>query len=299
MKTLKLMIAAAVTASILAGCGSMKKTTPTTGNTPATSTVGDNKAKHDTRAIDKVLFSEWTAMNVGGTAVTGGERPYIVFDTVAVNPYMAKFYAYNGCNVINGSVAVTAGGSMKKASDYPSTMRYCADAPYEMGMAMLLDNIDSYKIEKVGNDYILYLYGADKKTQNMVLRRSDLAWLNGAWSVRRIGDKVFDADNGMQLVIDIPEKHLHGNTGCNVLNGDIASNPDVQHSITFSNIITTRMMCPEIDYEQTLLDALGKVATASMGGNDNEADLRDAKGTLLIELVRLDLKQQAALDAAD
>ena len=296
MKTFNLMIAATAAAALLAGCGTMKKATNNTTTTPVTAPAKETPARADTRPIDKALYGEWIAMNVNGAVVTGDERPYVVFDTVAVNPYIVKFYAYNGCNVINGNMAVTAGGSMKKASDYLSTMKFCPEAQYEIGTSMLLENIDSYKIEKVADDYLLYMYNADKK-QSMVLRRSDMAWLNGAWSVRRIGDTGIDADKGLELVIDLPEKHLHGNTGCNVLNGDITCNPDVQNAIQFSNIGTTRMMCPDLELEQTFVDALSKVARVDRGSNDNEADLRDAEGTLLIELVRLDLKQQAGPDA--
>ena len=290
MKKINLLIAALLVASGFAGCNTMKKIN-NSGKQPSTAvTTPAGKKGVDTRAIPQALYGEWLAMDVNGVTVSGEERPYVVFDTLATNPYMAKFYAFNGCNVINGEVSLTAGGSMKKASDYMTTMKYCPEAQYEIGMSMLLDAIDSYKIEKVGDSYLLYLYNADKK-QKMVLRRGDLSWLNGAWSVRRIGDKVISADDGVQLVIDLPEKHLHGNTGCNVLNGDITVNPDAQNEIAFSKIGTTRMMCRNPELEQSFLDALQKVAVAQRtNGGDNEADLRDAQGTLVIELVRMNLK---------
>ncbi len=289
MRSKRLLVPIVAASVLLTGCGLLKKTSTPTDNDMVTK-ENPQKGKLDTREIPKVLYSEWTAMNVNGDAVKGEERPYVVFDTVATNPYLAKFYAYNGCNVINGTVAVTAGGSMKKASEYMSTMKFCPDAPYEIGVSMLLESLNSYKIEKIGQDYLLYLYNGDKK-QSMVLRRSDLSWLNGAWKVRRIGDQVLPEDAGVQMVIDIPEKRIHGNTGCNILNGELSCNPDVQHSIRFTNMGTTRMMCPNIELEQKFLDALSQVSTAqSVNGSTNEADLRDANGTLLMELVRIDLK---------
>ncbi len=293
MKSIKLLVLTLAGAMALTGCNTFKKlqNVPVIGDKTPGQTATSSSKKVDTGKIDKILYGEWIAVSVDGEQVKGEERPYIVFDTVATNPYLAKFYASNGCNIINGTVALTSNGEMRKASDYLSTMKYCPEAVYEIGVSTLLDNIGSYKLVKSGDEYSLNLYSTDKK-QTMVLRRSDLNWLNGAWRVSRLGDRVLDEDAGIQMVIDIPENRLHGNTGCNIMNGTVTCNPDVQHSISFSNIGVTRMMCPDLAREQEFLDALSKVTSANRAEGDDHADLRDASGTLLMELTRISIGQE-------
>lgn len=248
--------------------------------------VGD-----DMNSVNKILHGMWNVQSVNGEAVKGEDRPYVVFDAVATNAFMSKFYAYNGCNVINGQVSLTPAGKMMKSSEYLNTLKYCPDAQYEIGVTMVLENIASYRIEKIGEEYLLYLTATNPQ-QNMVLRRSDLGFLNGAWRVARIYDKAIDEDAGIQMVIDIPEGKVHGNAGCNVMNGEIMTDPSVQHSFRFSNLITTRMTCPSIDLEQQLLQALNQVTSAYRDGGDNAAILRDSAGKNIVELRRITLTHE-------
>lgn len=238
-------------------------------------------------SVNKILAGEWTVLGVNGESVKGEDRPYITFEPQKSNPFLSKFYGYNGCNAMNGEVALTPEGSMKRASDYVTSLKYCPEAAYEIGFSMVMNNISSYKIEKIGDEYLLYLTAENTK-QTMTLRKSNIGFINGAWSVTRIGDVVYDDETGMEVVIDVPEKKIHGNTGCNILNGQIMIDPDVQHSIRFSNIATTRMACDNPEREQSLLSALNQVVTAERQG-DNGAVLRDASGKLVLELTRLNL----------
>jgi heat shock protein HslJ len=48
---------------------------------------------------------------------------------------------------------------------------------------------------------------------------------------------------------------VKGFAGCNKLTGDFAFN--AKNKIAFTNIITTRMMCPDYETEKQLLNALG------------------------------------------
>ncbi|MCM1110515.1 MAG: META domain-containing protein [Clostridium sp.] len=267
-----------------AGCKTIKKTVATQpAETPVERNIADNIAE-----VNKILHGRWTVLSVNGQNVTGEDRPYVEFDSVASNPFLSKFYAFNGCNVVNGQVSVTPKGSMMKASDYLSTLKYCPEAEYEIGVSMVLETLKSYRIEKIGNEYLLYMNSSDKN-QSMVLRRDDSSFFNGAWAVTRVGDVVYDKDAGMELVIDIPEMKIHGNTGCNILNGKIEIDPDQQHSLRFADIITTRMACDNPAREQAFLDALNQTVTAERDG-DNGAILRDSSGSLVIEMKRLKLE---------
>lgn len=280
--------AAPLLALTLAGCSLFApKTTPTINT--ATNEVETATPEETEAAINAVLYGEWTVADVGGTAVTGDDRPYVIFDTTSVNPFKLKIYANNGCNTLNGDMAVTPGGEMQKASDFLSTMMFCADAPYELGINMAFETVRKFAIEKIGQDYLLYMKNASGNNV-MILRKSDISFLNGAWAVSRIHSEAVPDSAGIKMVIDIPELRVHGNTGCNILNGSLFLDPDKQNSIQFVDLATTRMACPDGEREQRFLVALEEVETVIPGKDDSTAILKDSQGAEVLQLTRLKLK---------
>ena len=45
-------------------------------------------------------------------------------------------------------------------------------------------------------------------------------FINGAWQIIEVGKEKCD-DESLRLVIDIPELRIHGNAGCNIVNGQL------------------------------------------------------------------------------
>ena len=288
---MKTIMALAAICLIFQGCSMLRKTeNPSAVINKQTNTVETQSPQQTVGAIDRVPYGEWTVANVGGVAVTGEDRPYVIFDTTAVNPFEMKLYANNGCNILNGRISVTPGGKIGRVSDFLSTMKYCAYAKYELGMTMALNSMSHFKIEKIGNDYLLYLKNSSDST-TMVMRKSDISFLNGAWRVSELDGQTIPADAEMQMVIDLPELKVHGNTGCNILNGAIFIDPDKQNSIQFSNLATTRMACPDMEREQKFHVALEQVETAIPGNDSNTALLKDEQGQVMMQLVRLNLSK--------
>lgn len=278
----KSIIITAAAVLFLCSCNSRKVAVTTTGQ------VKTETATQTEGAIQKVLYGQWIATNINGTAVTGNDRPYIVFDESSTNPFIVNLYAYDGCNILNGALAVTPGGQMSRTSEFLSTMKMCPDAQYEIGFTMALNTVSKYSIEQVGRDYLLYIKNAQGNT-TMTLRKSDLGFANGAWQVTKLNGTAVPTDVEMQMVIDIPEQKLHGNAGCNTMNGSIYMNPDKQNSLEFKNIATTRMTCPQIALEQQLLTALAQVTTVQLG-KDGSLMLDDANCHTLVTLTKLNLK---------
>lgn len=278
----KSIIITAAAVLFLCSCNSSKVAVTTTGQ------VKTETATQTERAIQKVLYGQWIATNINGTAVTGNDRPYMVFDESSTNPFIVNLYAYDGCNILNGALAVTPGGQMSRTSEFLSTMKMCPDAQYEIGFTMALNTVSKYSIEQVGRDYLLYIKNAQGNT-TMTLRKSDLGFANGAWQVTKLNGTAVPTDVEMQMVIDIPEQKLHGNAGCNTMNGSIYMNPDKQNSLEFKNIATTRMTCPQIALEQQLLTALAQVTTVQLG-KDGSLMLDDANCHTLVTLTKLNLK---------
>ena len=241
--------------------------------------------------LDKIIYGKWIIADAGGKAIPAPadddtpERPYIVFDSMAVNPFLIKFYAYTGCNTVNGRMALTDGGKIAKAGEFASTLRLCPDAEHESAIIDALNTAARFRVEKVANNYLLYIYNSSD-ANTMVLRKNDMGFLDGAWNVTAIPPievKADDMPDPMQLVFDMTEKRLHGNTGCNVLNAQIKTDADKPNSIAIPDAITTRMACPNAGLEQQLLVALGKVASARQG-KKGTVDLLDEAGNTVLTL---------------
>ncbi len=270
----------------LTGCNSGKTAIATNSTgTVKTETLGQTEG-----TISHVLYGEWTAFDVNGKAVSGDERPYAIFDKAGNNPFLVKCYANNGCNTLNGILAVTPGGKMKPTTDFASTMRLCADAPYEQGFNMAMNQVTTYKIEQVGSEYLLYMNNDEGKTL-MVLRKADAGFMNGAWQVTRINNKAMPSGRNLEIVVDIADLSVHGNAGCNVFNGALFIDQEKQNSLQFRDLTSTRMTCPDIALEQQFLVALEQVETVIPGKSADTALLKDATGKVVIQLKRMNLKQ--------
>lgn len=79
--------------------------------------------------------------------------------------------------------------------------------------------------------------------------------LHDIWALESINGEKFIKDeqiNHPVIEIYLKEKRLHGNAGCNTLNGKVEIDGS---NITFSKIITTEMACPG-NLEKRFLTAL-------------------------------------------
>ncbi len=285
---MKFSVCLLTSASILLAMSACK-TQKVVNTTPVVGVVKTQTVEQTEGTIQKILYGEWTASQIGDQHVTGENRPYIVFDEDSNNPFLVKCYANNGCNTLNGEYAITPGGKMKATGEFISTMMMCHDAPYEMGFNMALNTVESYSIEKIGSDYLMYLKDGAGATV-LILRKSDLDFVNGAWTIQKIGNTPAPQEAEMKIVIDIPELKIHGNAGCNILNGDIKINPDVQNSIEFTNLATTRMMCPYMETEQEFIKALESVKKVATTSNKDIIFFTDASGNTVVVLKRLMLR---------
>lgn len=282
MKTTAL-IALSVAALCLSGCGTAKKNAGSTAGAVKTETLNQTEG-----AISHVLYGEWTAVDVNGTAVAGEDRPYVIFDKSGDNPFIVTAYANNGCNTLNGQFSVTPGGKMKTIGEFASTMRMCPDAKYEMGFNLAINYVTNYSLEQVGSEYLLYMKD-DTGKNLMILRKADVSFMNGAWRISKLNGKEIAADKEMKMVLDLTELKVHGNAGCNVFNGSLVIDQNRQNSLQFKDVATTRMTCPDIALEQEFLRTLTTVVTVVPGHNKSTADLKDAEGKTVIALSRLNL----------
>jgi len=79
------------------------------------------------------------------------------------------------------------------------------------------------------------------------------------------------------LNFDVYQRRFSGNGGCNQMNGGYHIDG---RSITFSDVITTKMSCEDIEFENTFLRLLDRVSRFEQNG-DNLL-LKDKKETVLV-----------------
>ena len=110
--------------------------------------------------------------------------------------------------------------------------------------------------------------------------------MSGEWVITSVyGAQVGDMENTPFLAFDIDQMRVHGNAGCNIINGGFSQEEGKENSLKFSQMISTMMACPDMDTEHRILDALSKVAGFSLN-EDQTISLNDSTGTAALTLVK-------------
>lgn len=226
------------------------------------------------------VSGDWTIEEVCGKPVVGQTPPYLKFV-----PAEKRVYGNNGCNTINAEYSYNAADSTLSFSKVLSTMMMCNVAGItDVEINAALANVKYYSWENKGDEYYLYLW--DTYHQPMLtLMHQNFEFLNGTWRVVSIEDEAV-SDPEVKLVIDVAEGKVHGNTGCNVLNGSLDLYMENPNSISFQDLITTRMACPNPEYETRLLVALESTERAKPIASDRVLLLNGA-GEVVLTLQRV------------
>lgn len=234
-----------------------------------------------TSSVAKDLDGEWTILEIRNKDVNTRERAYLYFSLKD-----STFYGNNGCNVINGAIHAH-GGNKITLDNIITTMMECHNATSERSVMKALNDAVAYKISS--KDGIRYLSLLNTKGQQIMhLKNHDINFLNGAWTVSSLnGESV--TNNNIKLVIDIQEMKIHGNSGCNIINGTLYIDPNVDWGIEFQQLISTLRMCPDIHIETALLVALEETQTCKKL-NNNEIALYDGDGKNVATLRKLKLR---------
>lgn len=271
-------------AVVMSGCGifnkSTKKINPVLPQDRENIAVKKDQKIYTPEELKRgVVKGDWAIESVYGKKAVGEKAPFLKFV-----PEEKRVYGNNGCNVINGSYRYNASDSTINFDNIASTMMMCAKeglTDYEINTALGATKFYSWKID--GNDYYLTFYDETGR-EVMNLMHQNFEFLNGTWRVTRINDQPVNVE-GMKMVIDVDEGKLHGNTGCNIMNGNLEVDMDQPNSISFSAIAVTRMMCPEIQHETALVVALEEVS-AARPVSGSEVILYDDQQKPVLTLVR-------------
>lgn len=237
-------------------------------------------ASCDNKATNEYIGGEWVVTECNGKAIVEGSEsvPFVVF-----NLEDGKVYGNNSCNVINGLFTVGDNQALK-IENLISTMMACHNAPQEAEIMQSLNGAVKYDVAEVDGKEFLNLIG-EKADTLLTLKRHDMTFLNGTWRVEALADSLVEL-NDAKLVLDVNEKTIHGNSGCNIVNGVLDIDRSKDNAIQFSALASTRMMCPNIQFETELLLALENTETAAVGANEDQVIFFDANSQPVLTLKR-------------
>lgn len=225
------------------------------------------------------ISGEWNIIEINGTAVVpapGQQFPYIGFDTKT-----GKVFGNSGCNRMMGSFDVNAKPGTIELGNMASTRMACPDMTVENNVLTALGQVKKYK--KLGKENIALCGSSNRPI--IVLQKKEsaakLSELNGKWMISEAGGEAIPAGMEKQPFIEFntSEKTLHGNAGCNLINGGFQTDAANPSSISFPQLISTMMACPDMAVEGRVLQALnsvqsfGKLAGGGIGFYDADNNL--------------------------
>lgn len=278
MNRLSLYIICGALSLAASSCSIFRRPAPVAAESTAIAeTDNDRLAIGEAR---KAIDGEWLVYSIGNRRLSGEDRPYIHF-SLADN----ILYGSTGCNIVNGPFAFS-GKEGLTIGHLTSTLKACHNGGTEKQYLQALSDTRTYVISKIGHELYMELRDSSGKAL-MVLRRHNLEYLNGIWEVEEIEGRKTGLNN-MRLAIDVNDMHLHGNTSCNIINGEITIDPDKNNSIQFSDISIGKTPCTEDIHklEGTLLIALESVEYARQSRRSNRVELLDRHNTPMIMLKR-------------
>lgn len=232
------------------------------------------------------LGGEWNIIEINGTAVVpapGQSFPYVAFETNT-----GRVYGNSGCNRLMGSFDTNAKPGELTLGQVGSTRMMCPDMTLEKNVLSALSQVKKYTKLVDGQ---LALCGKSLKRPILVLkpRKPDVSVtdLGGRWKITQAGGEAIP--DGMEkqpfLELNVAEKKVHGNAGCNVINGAFVTDENNASAISFPNLISTMMACPDMEVEGRVTKALSEVKTFACLA-EGGIGFYNAAGELILVLVK-------------
>ena len=110
--------------------------------------------------------------------------------------------------------------------------------------------------------------------------------INGEWTISKVdGVEIEVADKTPFLSFNVADNAVHGNGGCNIINGSFSQEEGNASSLKFGQMISTMMAGPGMETEGKVLEAMNKVASFVVN-EDGTLSLMDAGNNEVLLLVR-------------
>lgn len=235
-------------------------------------------SKKTAQTVD--LTGEWNIVTVDGEKIENEKAPFIGLDMNG-----KRVYGSAGCNRMMGGFELDSVQAGKiHFSQIATTRMMCPDMDTEHKILGALNKVEGYS----GTENSVELTDAEGKTVIVLEKRVQAAAtlndLAGEWIISALNGKaVKKMDKTPFLVFNIEEKRVHGNAGCNIINGGFSQEEGEEASLKFSQMISTMMACPDMEVESQVLKALGEVRSFKMD-RGTSVSLLDEKGNAVLTL---------------
>lgn len=221
------------------------------------------------------LSGEWNVEKIDNKAIEitdGSDVPYLAFDVVN-----SRVFGSLGCNRVSGLLYATDAGVIDLAK-LAGTRMMCPDMTVEDNLLAALGKVSEFGIDKEGK---LVLMDQSHRSMVTLAKRADsisLSSLEGTWKVNQLGELDLSADTtGVYTIEFAGDGRFMMTTGCNNVGGSYTGR---YVDISFSQLMSTRMMCPDMEVETVAQNMLPVIASfgqlaeeGTMGFYDNENNL--------------------------
>lgn len=106
------------------------------------------------------------------------------------------------------------------------------------------------------------------------------------WEVEYViseGSEIAPPEEHNATLAFLKDNKIAGETGCNRFFGDFSINED---NLKFDNLGSTRMMCPEMEFETAYLQAIAN--TVSYNRSKGKLELKDINGNITVLLKEIE-----------
>lgn len=226
------------------------------------------------------ISGEWNVVSVKGEQVEG--NPYIGFDLAE-----GRIYGNAGCNRIMGGVEVDSVNPGKIGfTGVGATRMMCPDMETEQKVLEALNEVAGYQASSAGVELTdkdgNVLMSLEKKEAPAVSVND----INGKWNITKVeGAAVEVADKTPFISFNVVENAVHGNGGCNIINGSFSQEEGNPSSLKFGQMISTMMAGPGMETERNVLSAMNKVASFVVN-EDGTLSLMDVADNEVLLLVK-------------
>lgn len=227
-----------------------------------------------------MIEGEWNITDVNGSAIEVQPIPYVGFNTQE-----KRVYGNSGCNMISGSFEFKGKKGQIELGQMLSTMMACPNMELEQNILQALNSVE--RVKSSDNEH-LTLCDKEMKPLLQMERRFHtvpLSDIKGKWRIVTVfGENIPVSDQDPFVNFDTDNSRISAFAGCNRLSGRIKSAE--KNTTTISNVISTRMACPDISTEQNVITALEQTASFGISPNGNLL-LFSAGGNVVMELMRI------------
>ena len=235
--------------------------------------------KNSVAVVD--FTGEWNIVEVNGEKVSAENAPFLGFDKDG-----HRLYGNAGCNRLMGSFELdTLNAGKVKFGQVAATRMMCPDMTTENNVLNAFAQVKGYK--KAGKDKVYLCNSSNRPVVVLQKKEADvkLSVLNGEWKIKEVNGEAIPSGMEKQpfIAFDVKKKTIHGNAGCNLINGGFETSTSNAKSISFPGVASTMMACPDMETEGKVLKAINEVKSFDVlsGGG---IGLYDANGALVIVL---------------